>query len=267
MRIVQQMVNPERAHQLLATQIHNRRLNKKRVAELAYAISHDMWTESPDAVCIDKYGRLINGQHRLNAIIQANKPVLLTIAYDVPTDAVIDRGLERSVGDSEYMRGLIPIELSSGQIQAVITRYLSIASPSEGDRCPEDIRVKFSNENRDNILAAVTISKCGASRNIARRLCVKASVQAAILAALISGVSYTALTRFAEIVNTGMIDGASESAAIIFRNWLLNNSDNNRSQSIATMKMAQTAIKDFVDQNPRRRAYTRTDHYYVKSIA
>lgn len=87
MNFVQQVVTPEMAAEMLRHNVLNRRLNKTRVQTLISAIKNGTWTESPQPICFDKDGNLIDGQHRLEAIVRAEVPVVMTIAeHDADRD-------------------------------------------------------------------------------------------------------------------------------------------------------------------------------------
>lgn len=59
------------------------------------------WQESPQSISINKEGLLIDGQHRLLAIVQANVPVQMAVAFDVDGDygSPLDGGTPRTPSD------------------------------------------------------------------------------------------------------------------------------------------------------------------------
>lgn len=77
----------------------NRKLREQHAAGLARAIESGKYQLTHQAAAITKKGRLIDGQHRMRAVILANKPVEMYIAYDVPDDtfAVLDAGMPRKM--------------------------------------------------------------------------------------------------------------------------------------------------------------------------
>lgn len=73
----------------------NRPLRDKRVETLAEAISDGRWTITSQGISFARNGLLNNGQHRLNAIVKAGRPVKLYVAFGESDDAfhVLDAGL------------------------------------------------------------------------------------------------------------------------------------------------------------------------------
>lgn len=109
-------VTPDMANEWLKKNEGNRPLRLHRAAFLARAIESGHWKLTHQAVAFTKRGRLLDGQHRLRAVILANRAVKMAVAYDVPEDAfaVMDAGLPRSMAErlhadkkeTEIMRSL-----------------------------------------------------------------------------------------------------------------------------------------------------------------
>lgn len=66
-----ELITPERAEHLLANKLRNRRIDSEWVGHIIEVIRSGDLTEFNQAgpICLDSYGRLINGQHRLTAIV------------------------------------------------------------------------------------------------------------------------------------------------------------------------------------------------------
>jgi hypothetical protein len=92
-------VTPEMAAKFLLKNDGNRKLREQHAAGLARAIENGKYQLTHQAAAVTKKGRLIDGQHRMRAIIMAGKPVEMFIAYDVPDDtfAVLDAGMPRKM--------------------------------------------------------------------------------------------------------------------------------------------------------------------------
>ena len=86
----------------------NRKLRKTRVNQYADAMKRGMWDIQNDAITISKTGKLLNGQHRLSAIVLADQSCqcLVLRGVDESTYTVIDSGLSRSVNDSLHSAGM-----------------------------------------------------------------------------------------------------------------------------------------------------------------
>lgn len=80
----------------------NRNLRPNHVAALARDMQEGRWKRSPMPIVFDRTGRLIDGQHRLHAIIRANLAQPMVVIQNVDTDVqeVIDAPAARSAADA-----------------------------------------------------------------------------------------------------------------------------------------------------------------------
>ena len=94
-------VTPELAQSLLEKNSGNRHLKKGYVSDLANAMIRGEWKPTHQGLAISTTGRLLDGQHRCAAVIQAGVSVNMTVTYDVPDAAFhfMDIGMKRSVTD------------------------------------------------------------------------------------------------------------------------------------------------------------------------
>jgi len=100
-------VTPAVAKQMLSNRIKNRRLSPSRVRRYTHEIMSDHWVVS-EPLMFNCDGTLINGQHRLRAVIAAGKPVrfLVIRGYDRDeTFAKIDGGAQRTLAHWLEMQG------------------------------------------------------------------------------------------------------------------------------------------------------------------
>lgn len=101
--ITSQMENltPEIASTLLESMIGNRPVSQRRVEQMAADIKAGKWAENGESVIIDNSGRLIDGQHRCWAVVEANRGIRTVMVRGVHADtfASIDQGRYRSDAD------------------------------------------------------------------------------------------------------------------------------------------------------------------------
>lgn len=95
------LMTPDWAKRLLAGNRDNRRIRPTVVARLATELTEGRWVITPDAIAVSPSGRLLNGQHRLAAIVQADRSahVLLAENMDEESFLVTDRGVKRTISD------------------------------------------------------------------------------------------------------------------------------------------------------------------------
>jgi hypothetical protein len=88
---------------LLALNTNNRKLRHTAVSRLAQDIASGHWKLTASGVGVDSLGRLCDGQHRLQAIVEAGYPpiqFMLATGLDPDSQAVVDRHAKRSMADA-----------------------------------------------------------------------------------------------------------------------------------------------------------------------
>lgn len=96
-----QTVTPEMAKGYLLKNTDNRNKRGWWVSGLANMIKRGEWIPTHQGVAFSKSGKLLDGQHRLEAIIEANIPVQMIVTTGVRDDAykVLDNGIKRTLAD------------------------------------------------------------------------------------------------------------------------------------------------------------------------
>ena len=102
------LVTPEIAMEWLRYNDGNRRIQQSHVDAIARDITSGYWMVNAQPICFttdpdnprpDVVARLLNGQHRLYAIIKAATPIEIPIAYNIPEEAfaTFDTHAKRSI--------------------------------------------------------------------------------------------------------------------------------------------------------------------------
>lgn len=95
-------ITPEMASGYLRLNLaHNRRLSDATVSFYAKQMVTNQWRMTGDGIKFSTEGKLIDGQHRLSAIVKSNKTITLTVISELEEDIVnvLDTGKSRSAGD------------------------------------------------------------------------------------------------------------------------------------------------------------------------
>lgn len=100
-------VTPEQAEKWLSKNVANRTVRPARVREYATAMTEGRWLYTADPIRFDEDGRLIDGQHRLMAVVKAGIPVELHIVRGLAREAqdAVDTGAARTASDQLKVRG------------------------------------------------------------------------------------------------------------------------------------------------------------------
>lgn len=95
------LVTPEYAAELLKLNTHNRNVRPSVVAKYAQQMRGGEWVLTNDAITISKGNVLLNGQHRLLAVVKANVSVPFIVFYGADDEAfdVMDTAVTRTMGD------------------------------------------------------------------------------------------------------------------------------------------------------------------------
>src|ERR1043165_2466665 len=96
----EETITPAIAKKYLALNIeNNRNVSQGVIDTYASDMEDELWiSDTGDNIKFNTKGQLVDGQQRLLAVIQANVPVKMWVAYDVSNDAfpVIDTGRSRT---------------------------------------------------------------------------------------------------------------------------------------------------------------------------
>ncbi|MFV0460037.1 MAG: hypothetical protein ACK5MT_14830 [Actinomycetales bacterium] len=100
-------VTPETAEKWLARNVANRTVRPARVKEYAEAMAHGRWLYTADPIRFDSDGRLIDGQHRLKALVKAGATVELHVVRGLDPQAqdAVDTGAARTASDALKVKG------------------------------------------------------------------------------------------------------------------------------------------------------------------
>lgn len=101
-------ITPDIAKRWLGANHRNRSLSNPTVTRLAGIIIRGEWMEDcTDAIGLDTDEGVINGQHRLNAVIEADQAVRALVLRNVSPDVIkiIDQGMHRTFGQLLKMNG------------------------------------------------------------------------------------------------------------------------------------------------------------------
>ena len=104
-----QLVTPELAKIYLSTNEKNRSVKERKLIRFANDIMLGKWKEDTgETIKFSKCGKLIDGQHRLLAVIKANKPIDIHISegHEYSIFDVLDTGTSRSVSDAFSIAGI-----------------------------------------------------------------------------------------------------------------------------------------------------------------
>jgi len=116
------IITPEHAKQLLQKNKNNRKIKQPTVKRYANDMANGRWkSDTGEMIKISKEGNVLDGQHRLMAIVMANVPITMHIIYNVSQSVfdVLDTGAVRNAPDVFKVEGV----KNNSSIPSIIQTY------------------------------------------------------------------------------------------------------------------------------------------------
>jgi hypothetical protein len=131
-----QIITPSLAKLLLENNLHNRPLKKSKVSDYANQMKLGLWKLSPEGITISKTGKVLNGQHRLHAVILANINVPFMVFTEVEDELfkTFDTGSKRNGADVFHIEGI----KNASTLAAVIALHQYIINKKVRNNNPSD---------------------------------------------------------------------------------------------------------------------------------
>lgn len=100
-------VTPELAVEWLGVNTKNRNIRPRHVQRLARDMSAGNWKMTGEPVKFSRKGALLDGQHRLTAIVESGVTVQMMVVYNLPNDvqSAMDSGSARTASDALGLMG------------------------------------------------------------------------------------------------------------------------------------------------------------------
>lgn len=156
------LVTPELAQKWLDTRYEaERRLRLGKVAAFARDMREGKWRFIGDPIRFDEAnGNLVDGQHRLQAVVDSGQPQLFPVLH-IPFEdrAAIDTGTARTLGDVLNLGG----HVMGRELAAIVRRllvYYNADGVDNGRYLPSHPEgVEFVQSNRDELLEALQVAQ------------------------------------------------------------------------------------------------------------
>lgn len=170
-------VTPEMAKQWLGMNHRNRKLSDAVVRRLAGALGRGEWMISTDAIGLDSDDGVVNGQHRLQMVIETGQPVDMLVLRNVDPNIirVIDQGVSRSFTQLLQMDGRYTNEATiSGGVEwiyKVINDLEKTCPTALKPTVPQLLELFEAHPSiTESVNAALEVAKLGFNRSIATGL-------------------------------------------------------------------------------------------------
>ena len=128
-----EVFTPAVAKAILDTQNKGNRPIRYRTVDLLVSdmVLGEWQPASADAICFDPEGNLINGQHRLTAVVRSGVSVSMLVGRNIPAESfqVIDRGIKRTNADDVQRMGMP----NATNVSSLVGSYLHACSSGSFD--------------------------------------------------------------------------------------------------------------------------------------
>lgn len=135
-------VTPEMAEAWLGRNTKNRALRQRVVERYARDISAGEWKYTGETVKFSESGRLLDGQHRLAAIIKADMPIELEVVRELDEDAqdFMDTGVKRTASDMLAINGYKYVNMVAAAARIALGVEAGYAEPSNYQATHSEVR-------------------------------------------------------------------------------------------------------------------------------
>lgn len=253
-------VTPDLAIKWLEKNKHNRPLRESVVEKYAKDMREGRWGLSHQGIAIDPEGNILDGQHRLWAILSAQVPIEFVVFWDVDPEAqqYIDQGLSRTAVDVLRLGG----DERANTYRLAVARQAQIGTRAMGGvQMSRQEHIEFYERHKKAI--DFVVEECFQNKKVMR--CNPAPVGAVLMRAYYHE-DHDRLKEFGRILLDGMPKSEKDAPAILLRNWLLAGSIIERTHRIARPTLqymkAQRALVAFLRGEVLRMIYVMKDEQW-----
>lgn len=241
----------------------NRRVRLTDVEKYARDIQNGDWGTNRDPIAFSKDGYLVNGQHRLLAIIKSGISTKMLVERDVEEGCVFDTGLMRSAGDE--------VKLNRRDIDEEFSKdgYTSIARFMVGEKLNKRRGAKgISNAEiadyiSDNIcyfrkLKAVIV---GNKKQFFNTIPIRVVMYSAVKA----GIDTDVLHDFWKVLVYGFQGSEIDNPIVAYRNYVMQMTSRGRTTYDEVIKRGQYAVREYLNKTGKKRSVNPGDFIYPLS--
>ncbi len=254
------LITPEMAAEWLTKNTQNRHARKTIVAQYARDMKAGKWHETHQGIAFDRLGNLVDGQHRLMAIVASGVSVMMMVTTGLEPECrvAVDAHAKRLMDDRMVIAG----HADYTRFRASAVNIISISRGGAYGRSPltADEALEIWKQLKPGLMYTTPLSN---DRN-QRAICTGPLV-AAIAMAWFYEQDIDRLTAFMmQIQGKEMPNGDRDFAAFSARNQLVSGTTmqhKNINQRVATYAKLQHAIHSFMRYEKRHRFSDAQFHY------
>lgn len=256
------LITPEMAERYLQTNQRNRNIKGYKVQKLEDDIKNGDWIVTHQGIAIDSNGKLIDGHHRLTAILKTGISCEMMVTFNAVESEKIDIGASRTDRDSMFMANVI--EKSSVEynrityplIGYIIDRSLGANKSKAVSATAKHILYTKLKKYIDPVIEATNASSGKGKTK-------SAAVLYAMCCALKGGVSKETIKQWHKITATGdfYVEGNEEMTKVgrsvmLFKDYADGRMKRDSTeQKDTTVKKAESSIRHYAERNVITKLY------------
>ena len=227
MKIVEEKITPKRAQELLSTASDQRQrhLSVPRVKKFALAMKAGSWRLTHQPIAVDAHGVLIDGQHRMAAVVQSGVTCSFLVAYEseASTFDVIDTGQARTAADSLAIAGYTNVNVLAASVRLLLTYPSIVGTKSNLSSAGRNVTtaqiIDYLESERGSVVPHAAVEADAIAR-MWGRYGAKTWLTAAVTLALQSGLNRDVLAEFLSKLRNGDMLAAG-SPILAMRRWVM----------------------------------------------
>lgn len=252
-----ELITPEYARQILEHNTKNRKPRTGLVAQYARAMERNEWKLTHQGIAINCDGTLLDGQHRLLAVISSGVTVRMLVTRGVPSDSQVamDDHCPRSVSDA--------LTLMSGQnfdqhVCAIAKACVNLGGKHGNMRLSKPETYEVFTRLADGFAFIGNFTSVGREKGVS-----SAPVWAAIVLAYYYERDIVRLAEFCMTLRRSVRAEPGDFAAITLREWLLKSgaSSGGLAARQETFRKTQRAIIAFMARQDIKKIYGSDSKY------
>jgi hypothetical protein len=252
-----EFVTPEMAFEWLSHNENNRNLRPTDVEYLRQCILSGSWRVTHQGIAFYEDGTLADGQHRLNAIVEADVGVWVNVTRGMPLENAdaIDRGIPRNNKDHLHFRGVKSDTRTVATCVCMINQYFVQRSDNCERWSKRRLRPEQFAKFYDAFAEAIDFAY---SSNKRLHACAVAAVASAWFTE-----SHERLAQFLAILATGSAADPADHAAIRLRDYLMKKDygQGDHARNDLFLKSC-SALRAFLDGRPISRLYATNENAF-----
>lgn len=164
-------LTPALAHLLLQANVSNRKISQANSEAIRADILAGRWIFNGESISVSDTGRLLDGQHRCEAVIQTRVNIPVTISFGAPDEArfTIDIGKPKSAANFLHMKGYTDCNNLAATIALVLEYNNKDQNLTLSRKAVSKTAVVTSVDELKGIQASVLISSGATKRGLGSR--------------------------------------------------------------------------------------------------